>query len=219
MSHEVAALEDRRDHLCKFTSFYSSPSHICLRTVVCLVSLILRQNQRPQSAHCPFPGCVCTEGGPDGVSAYPRKLSTYDSDPMRYAPHAAHRPPASSGLIPSMRPAYAWDDREREDSGSPHASSSASASVGGSPARKHARSWDSEVSKLFRLFFAFRYPDIAPLVRLTGTGKLFDPFPCKILLLAKQFSFSFTDSRIMQDPPIRKRRAGSVSRSPPMLVS
>ena len=191
MSHEVAALEDRRDHLCKFISFYSSPSHICLRTAVCLVSLILRQNQRPQSAHCPFPGCVCTEGGLDGVSAYPRKLSTYDSDPMRYAPHAAHRPPASSGLIPSMRPAYAWDDREREDSGSPHASSSASASVGGSPARKHARSWDSEVSKLFRLFFAFRYPDIAPLVRSTGTGELFDPFSLRNSSSRKTIFFQF----------------------------
>ncbi|KAF8485734.1 hypothetical protein DFH94DRAFT_152826 [Russula ochroleuca] len=146
MSHEVAVLEDRRDHL---------------------LSLMLRQSQRAQNSHCPFPGCVCTEGGPDGVSAYPpRKLSTFDSEPLRYAPHAAQRPPpSSSGVIPPMRSAYTWDDRDREDTGSPHGSSSASASVGGSPARKHARSWDSE------------------------------------------------------DPPIRKRRAGSVSRSPPMLVS
>jgi hypothetical protein len=151
VSQEVAGLEDRRDHL---------------------LSLMLRQNQRPQSAHCPFPGCMCTDGGgggaPDGVAAYPRKLSMYDSEPLRYGPHSAPPPPlssSSSGPIPPMRSAYAWEDREREDIGSPQASSSASASLGGSPARKHARSWDQE------------------------------------------------------DPPIRKRRAGSVSRSPPMHVS
>jgi len=147
VSQEVAALEDRRDHL---------------------LSLMLRQNQRPQSAHCPFPGCMCTDGGGDGVTAYPRKLSTYDSEPLRYTSHSAPPPPlssSSSGPIPPMRSAYTWDDREREDFGSPQASSSASASLGGSPARKHARTWDHE------------------------------------------------------DPPIRKRRAGSVSRSPPMQVS
>jgi hypothetical protein len=114
---------------------------------------MLRQNQRPQSAHCPFPGCMCTDGSngpPDGVTAYPRKLSTsYDSSepPLRYASHSV--PPlssTSSGPIPPMRSAYAWDDREREDFGSPQASSSASASLGGSPARKHARTWDQEVS-------------------------------------------------------------------------
>ncbi|KAF8493925.1 hypothetical protein F5888DRAFT_1636343 [Russula emetica] len=138
VSQEVAALEDRRDHLW----------------------------------------CNCTDGGgggggggggPDGVSAYPRKLSTYDSEPpLRYPSHTVPPPPlssSSSGPIPPMRSAYAWDDREREDIGSPQASSSASASLGGSPARKHARTWDHE------------------------------------------------------DPPIRKRRAGSVSRSPPMHVS
>jgi hypothetical protein len=119
----------------------------------CLVSLMLRQNQRPQSAHCPFPGCMCTDGGggPDGVAAYPRKLSMYDSEPLRYAPHSAPPPPlssSSSGPIPPMRSAYAWDDREREDIGSPQASSSASASMGGSPARKHARTWDHEVSRM-----------------------------------------------------------------------
>jgi len=145
LSHEVAALEDRRDHL---------------------LSLFLRQNQRPQGAHCPFPGCACIDGGgPDGVpaSTYPRKsLTSYDSEPARYATYTAQPPPPPP--LPPMRSAYAWDDRERDDVGSPH-TSSASVSVGGSPARKHARSWDSE------------------------------------------------------DPPIRKRFAGSASGSPPMHAS
>ena len=120
---------------------------------------MLRQSQRPQTSHCPFPGCVCTEGGPDGVSGYPpRKLSTFDSEPLRYATHAAQRPPpSSSGPIPPMRSAYTWDDRDREDTGSPHGSSSASASVGGSPARKHARSWDSEV-RISLCLFSFLFP-------------------------------------------------------------
>src|SRR5713101_12042 len=122
---------------------------------------MLRQNQRPQGAHCPFPGCMCTDG-PDGVTAYPRKLSTYDSsEPLRYASHHTAPPPplssSSSGPIPPMRSAYAWDDREREDFGSPQASSSASASLGGSPARKHARSWDQEVILL--LFFTLIFAD------------------------------------------------------------
>ncbi|KAH9038130.1 hypothetical protein EDB84DRAFT_1101289 [Lactarius hengduanensis] len=139
--HEVAALEDRRDHL---------------------LSLLLRQNQRPQSTSCPFPGCACVDGVPDGVSTYPRKASTYESEHTRFASYSAPPPlPLASVPIPPMRPAYAWDDREREDVGSPH-TSNASASVSGSPARKHARTWDSE------------------------------------------------------DPPIRKRLAGSVSGSPPM---
>ncbi|KAI9454735.1 hypothetical protein BJY52DRAFT_1188715 [Lactarius psammicola] len=140
VSHEVAALEDRRDHL---------------------LSLFLRQNQRPQSASCPFPGCACVDGVPDSVSTYPRKASTYESEHTRFASYAPPPLPLTSVPIPPMRPAYAWDDREREDVGSPH-TSSASASVGGSPARKHARTWDSE------------------------------------------------------DPPIRKRLAGSVSGSPPL---
>ena len=166
VSQEVAALEDRRDHLCKshHFSFHStsfsdlslslfSPT---LTPAATVVSLMLRQNQRPQSAHCPFPGCMCTDGsssGPDGVTAYPpRKLSTYDSSEplLRYASHHSAPPPpplssSSSGPIPPMRSAYAWDDREREDFGSPQASSSASVSLGGSPARKHARTWDQEV--------------------------------------------------------------------------
>jgi hypothetical protein len=130
---------------------------------------MLRQNQRPQSAHCPFPGCNCTDGGgcPDGVAAYPRKLSMYDSEPLRYASHSAP-PPAlsssSSGPIPPMRSAYAWDDREREDIGSPQASSSASASLGGSPARKHARTWDQEVSSAVP---SPSYPD--PSITVIGT--------------------------------------------------
>jgi len=153
VSQEVAALEDRRDHLCKshhisLQSFsYFADSSLLFRP---LVSLMLRQNQRPQSAHCPFPGCMCTDGGgPDGVTAYPRKLSTYESKLLRYGSHSAPPPPlssSSSGPIPPMRSAYTWDDREREDMGSPQASSSASASLGGSPARKHARTWDQEVS-------------------------------------------------------------------------
>ncbi|KAF8274663.1 hypothetical protein EI94DRAFT_1712821 [Lactarius quietus] len=138
VSHEVAALEDRRDHL---------------------LSLLLRQNQRPQSASCPFPGCACVDGVPDGVPPYPRKSSTYESEHPRFSSYSG--PPLAPVPIPPMRPAYAWDDRERDDVGSPH-TSSASVSVGGSPARKHARTWDSE------------------------------------------------------DPPIRKRLAGSVSDSPPM---
>jgi len=119
------------------------------------VSLILRQNPRPQGAHCPFPGCACIDGGgPDGgggITTYSRKALTYDPEPTaRYTPYSAQTlpppvPPASSGPMPPMRSAYAWDDRERDDVGSPH-TSSASISVGGSPARKHARSWDSEVS-------------------------------------------------------------------------
>jgi hypothetical protein len=121
VSHEVAALEDRRDHL---------------------LSLLLRQNQRLPSATCPFPGCACVDGAPDGVSTYPRKASTYESEHARFASYSAP-PPLASVTIPPMRPAYTWDDREREDVGSPH-TSSASASVGGSPARKHARTWDTE---------------------------------------------------------------------------
>lgn len=110
------------------------------------VSLLLRQNQRPQSATCPFPGCACVDGVPDGVPPYPRKASTYDADHPRFSSYSAPTPhPLSSMPIPPMRAAYAWDDRERDDAGSPH-TSSASASVGGSPARKHARTWDSEVS-------------------------------------------------------------------------
>ena len=119
------------------------------------MSLILRQNPRPQGAHCPFPGCACIDGGgPDGgggITTYSRKALTYDPEPTaRYTPYSAQTlpppvPPASSGPMPPMRSAYAWDDRERDDVGSPH-TSSASVSVGGSPARKHARSWDSEVS-------------------------------------------------------------------------
>lgn len=126
---------------------------------------MLRQNQRPQSAHCPFPGCNCTDGGPDGMTTYPRKLSTYDSEPVRYPVHSAPPPPlsaSSSGPIPPMRSAYAWDDREREDIGSPQASSSASASLGGSPARKHARSWDQEVSFLALTHFHPHNPDGSP---------------------------------------------------------
>jgi hypothetical protein len=118
--------------------------------------LILRQNPRPQGAPCPFPGCACIDGGgPDGsggvmTTAYSRKALTYDTEPSaRYTPYSAQPPPplplSSSGPMPPMRSAYAWDDRERDDVGSPH-TSSASVSVGGSPARKHARSWDSEVS-------------------------------------------------------------------------
>ena len=179
---------------------------------------MLRQSQRPQTSHCPFPGCVCTEGGPDGVSGYPpRKLSTFDSEPLRYATHAAQRPPpSSSGPIPPMRSAYTWDDRDREDTGSPHGSSSASASVGGSPARKHARSWDSEV-RISLCLFSFLFP---------ARGSL--PLPLPVLhrkitrsfIASNFFSFHFCLLAIqLQDPPIRKRRAGSVSRSPPMLVS
>ncbi|KAH9015249.1 hypothetical protein EDB83DRAFT_2440008 [Lactarius deliciosus] len=139
--HEVAALEDRRDHL---------------------LSLLLRQNQRPQSTSCPFPGCACVDGVLDGVSTYPRKASTYESEHTRFTSYSAPPPLSLASVpIPPMRPAYAWDDREREDVGSPH-TSNASASASGSPARKHARTWDSE------------------------------------------------------DPPIRKRLAGSVSGSPPM---
>jgi len=115
------------------------------------VSLILRQNPRPQGAHCPFPGCACIDGGgPDGGGGGIRKVLTYDSETTaRYTPYNSQPsqplPPPSSGPMPPMRSAYAWDDRERDDVGSPH-TSSASVSVGGSPARKHARSWDSEVS-------------------------------------------------------------------------
>lgn len=132
---------------------------------------MLRQSQRPQTSHCPFPGCVCTEGGPDGVSGYPpRKLSTFDSEPLRYATHAAQRPPpSSSGPIPPMRSAYTWDDRDREDTGSPHGSSSASASVGGSPARKHARSWDSEVRISLSVFFPISRPGISSAT-ITGAA-------------------------------------------------
>ncbi|KAI0261097.1 hypothetical protein BC834DRAFT_845723 [Gloeopeniophorella convolvens] len=129
---DVAVLEDRRDHI---------------------VSLVLRQHPRPQGANCPFPGCACVDGVPEGPPAYPRKLS-YDPEHARYPTYSAPPPPP-------MRSAYAWDDREREDAGSPH-TSSASTSAGGSPARKHARTWDSE------------------------------------------------------EPPIRKRLAGSASGSPPM---
>ncbi|KAH9973405.1 hypothetical protein BJV74DRAFT_798966 [Russula compacta] len=127
VSQEVTALEDRRDHL---------------------LSLILRQNQRPHGGHCPFPGCACIDGSPDCVPSYPRKAPTYDQEPVRYSPYTTQPlppPPSSSGLIPPMRSAYAWDDREREDVDSPR-TSSASVSVGESPARKHARSWDAEVS-------------------------------------------------------------------------
>ena len=117
------------------------------------MSLILRQNPRPQGAHCPFPGCACIDGGgPDGggggLTSYSRKALTYDPEPAaRYTPYSAQTlpppvPPPSSGPMPPMRSAYAWDDRERDEVGSPH-TSSASVSVGGSPARKHARSWDS----------------------------------------------------------------------------
>ncbi|KAI9454705.1 hypothetical protein F5148DRAFT_1151646 [Russula earlei] len=106
VSQELAALEDRRDHL---------------------LSLILRQNRRSQ--------------GPEAVSTYPRKLSTYDPEPVRYTPYTA-QPPPPPRPVPPMRSAYTWDDREREDAGSPH-TSSASASIG-SPGRKHGRSWDSE---------------------------------------------------------------------------
>lgn len=111
------------------------------------VSLLLRQNQRPQSTTCPFPGCACVDGVPDGVPPYPRKTSTYDTDHPRFPSFSAPPPhPLGPMPIPPMRAAYAWDDRERDDAGSPHTSST-SASVGGSPARKHARSWDSEVSR------------------------------------------------------------------------
>jgi hypothetical protein len=146
---------------------------------------MLRQNQRPQSAHCPFPGCMCTDGGgggaPDGVAAYPRKLSMYDSEPLRYGPHSAPPPPlssSSSGPIPPMRSAYAWEDREREDIGSPQASSSASASLGGSPARKHARSWDQEVSIPPTVTF---HTTNLPTITVIGTGtrgNIFDLYSC-----------------------------------------
>lgn len=85
------------------------------------------------------------------MTTYSRKALTYDSEPAaaRYTPYSSQPsqplPPPSSGPMPPMRSAYAWDDRERDDVGSPH-TSSASVSVGGSPARKHARSWDLEVS-------------------------------------------------------------------------
>jgi hypothetical protein len=160
VSQEVAALEDRRDHLCKSHHFHPPLlSDSCFFLALTLVSSILRQNQRPQGAHCPFPGCNCIDGGPDGVSAYPRKLSSYDPEPLRYAPHTAPPPPpSSSGPIPPMRSAYSWDDRDREDIGSPQASSSASVSVGGSPARKHARTWDHEVSVLLYIHPDIVYP-------------------------------------------------------------
>ncbi len=128
--------------------------------------MILRQNQRPQSAHCPFPGCVCTDGGSD---TYPRKLSTYDAEPLRYAHHTVPPPPLSSGPIPPMRSAYAWDDREREDIGSPQPSSSTSASVGGSPARKHARTWDQEVNTVTSGYSSLSYSRI-PVITMIGTG-------------------------------------------------
>ena len=38
---------------------------------------MLRQSQRPQSTHRPFAGCICSYGShPDGVTTYPRKLSS-----------------------------------------------------------------------------------------------------------------------------------------------
>ena len=150
VSHEVAALEDKRDHLCNYRSPFipvALPHPVLMRRTFCLVSLLLRQNQRPQSASsCPFPGCACVDGVPDGVPPYPRKGSTYESEHPRFASYSAPPPLSLAPMpIPPMRPAYAWDDRDREEASSPH-TSSASASAGGSPARKHARTWDSEVS-------------------------------------------------------------------------
>ena len=145
------------------------------------VSLILRQNPRPQGAPCPFPGCACIDGGgPDGgggTTTYSRKALTYDTEPTaRYGPYNAQPPPpplplSSSGPMPPMRSAYTWDDRERDDIGSPH-TSSASVSVGGSPARKHARSWDSEVSlssvQSITLPTPIQYPSVHPTRRISS---------------------------------------------------
>lgn len=212
-------------NLIIFTPFFSYFADSFLFPALTLVSLMLRQNQRPQSAHCPFPGCMCTDAGQDGMTAYPpRKLSTYDSsEPLRYASHSVPPPPlssSSSGPILPMRSAYTWDDREREDIGSPQASSSASASLGGSPARKHARTWDHEVSILLythiRLLFTPSYRDLFHY-RDPGTRGVYS----SISLFSEFFSFTIllTERDKLQDPPIRKRRAGSVSRSPPMHVS
>lgn len=77
VSQEVAALEDCCDHSCKSHHFHTTSFHISLKTLSfslsCLVSLTLRQNQRPQVA-----GFMCTDGSPDGKTTYPLKLSMYD---------------------------------------------------------------------------------------------------------------------------------------------